>query len=285
MLSSRRICILYFEVKRETGALVGSEEAKLRDYLTELDLQAGDARLIAITPDMAEPPIIGAIADPRLTWISFADLHAAVDALITPPEDADAELSLLAEGISDRDRFLLRELQALFVDDKLFGGPDVVIVAANNAYPEYQHTHAYVCQPASQRTFQPQIKRLGFYASGAIQPEVPEILDHRGEVEISARNVAALHASGIESDRLFAEAIERYMAYSTYAKNAPFPAQIFLLAAPTDPGTRLFDRPIKNTTKARTGRGYAWTLGQRYARADALRRGPSTTDELAALGG
>src|SRR6185437_10303454 len=172
----------YFEVKRESGALVGGEEAKLRDYLKELDGLGGDARLITITPDGAQPPPIAAIADPRLSWISFADLHAAIDAIITPPDDAEAELLLLAEAINDRDRFLLRELQALFADDNLLGGPDVVIVAAKNAYPEYKLLGAYICQPESERTFQPQISRLGFYANGSIQPEVPLIRARRGEV-------------------------------------------------------------------------------------------------------
>ena len=73
------------------------------------------------------------------------------------------------------------------------------------------------------------------------------------------------------------------MATDPYAKNAPFPAQIFMLAEPTDPETRLFDTPIKNTTKASTGRGYAWTLGQQNARSETLRQGPATTDELARL--
>lgn len=275
----------YFEVKRVEGTLVGNEELKLRDYLTALDEQPGDGRVIAITPDAFKPAVIDAIGDPRLAWISFADLHSAIDGLITPPEDAEIEVKLLAEEVGDRDRFLLRELQALFVDDELLGGPDVVVVAARNAYPQYHTISAYVCQPASQRSFQPQVERMGFYANGAIQPEVPVILDRRGEVEVSVESIARLRTTGDDLDRRYADTIERYMATDPYAKNAPFPAQIFLLAPPTDPATTLFPEPIKNTTKASTGRGYAWTLGQRYTRSDALRKAPATTDDLTRFGG
>jgi hypothetical protein len=173
------------------------------------------------------------------------------------------------------------------VDDDLLGGPDVVIVAAKNAYPEYKLIGAYICQPESERTFQPQISRLGFYANGAIQPEVPVIQARRGEVEISPENAERLRATGDATDRSFADVIDRYMATSTYAKSTPtpFPAQVFLLAPPDDPETVLFASPIKNTTKAHTGRGYGWTLKQRYTRSEALRRGPVTTDDLAAFRG
>ena len=58
----------YFEVKRVEGMLVGDEEAKLRDYLTDLDGRDGDARLLAITPDAFKPVLIDAIADQRLSW-------------------------------------------------------------------------------------------------------------------------------------------------------------------------------------------------------------------------
>jgi hypothetical protein len=169
----------------------------------------------------------------------------------------------------------------------LLGGPDVVVVAARNAYPEYMHTSAYICQPESQRSFQPQVHRLGFYAKGAIQPEVPVIIERRGEVEISAESIAALRATGNPRDAEFARVVEIYRTASSYARGvgAPFPAQIFLLASPSDPETKLFQTPIRNTTKARTGRGYAWTLGQRYTKEAALRQAPATTDELAKLGG
>ena len=42
---------------------------------------------------------------------------------------------------------------------------DAVIVAARDAWPEYQEHHAYVCQP--QRSFRA-ATHMGFYFGGAI---------------------------------------------------------------------------------------------------------------------
>jgi hypothetical protein len=43
--------------------------------------------------------------------------------------------------------------------------------------------------------------------------------------------------------------------------------------------------PIQNTTRARGGQPWAWTLGQRYTRSDVLEHEPKTTDDLAVLEG
>src|SRR5437763_223318 len=98
-----------WERREGVDASIGSvssdpEIAKLGDYLAELDATEGDGRLFLLTPDAQRPSALDAIEDTRLTWIDFRSLSAAFDQVIE--EDA--------EGIADRDRFLLRELQALF---------------------------------------------------------------------------------------------------------------------------------------------------------------------------
>ncbi len=266
---------LLFEVKRRPGLINEGERKKLSDYLIELDATDGDGRLFVLTPDGQKPVELDKITDPRLIWTDFRSLRDAIDQVIE--EDA--------EGIADRERFLLRELQALFVEDGLLGVADVAIVAARNAYPEYLKIHAYICQPETTRTFQHGISRIGFYADGEIKPEVPRILERRGEVLFEPHSVAELRSQGNERDQQIADLVERCLADPTSGRSHGGTYQVFLLAGPGDSDTKLLSHPIKNTTKTRSGRPWAYTLHQRYTRSDALMKNPETTDELEAAGG
>ncbi|MDP1560525.1 MAG: hypothetical protein Q8M16_03925 [Pirellulaceae bacterium] len=54
--------------------------------------------------------------------------------------------------MSEREAFLLRALQTMLAEEGLLANPnDVVIVAAPNAWPEYNELHAYICQPFTRR--------------------------------------------------------------------------------------------------------------------------------------
>ena len=158
-----------FEVKTSRGAMHGDAEAnQLREHLKALDGSIEDERLIAVTPDPIEPPVIADIGDRRLSWTSFLALDQAI-------ED---HLEGLGDIVGDRERYLLRELQGLFRVDGLVEAPtDVLIVAANIAYGEYKDLGFYVCQPG--RRFREGISRIAFYADGEIKPEVPAIRHRR----------------------------------------------------------------------------------------------------------
>lgn len=56
--------------------------------------------------------------------------------------------------------------------------------------------------------------------------------------------------------------------------------QVFLLTGPDDPLTTVAPHPIGNDTTTASERGWAWTLGQHYARLDRLRAAPATTSGL-----
>ena len=98
-----------------------------------------------------------------MVWFHFAALHDAITAVLD-----DARLAP-----SERDRFLLRELQALFDNDGLLTTDEVVIAAAGLAYDEYLDTGAYICQPHC--SFRGGLTHMGFYAQQAIQSEVARI--------------------------------------------------------------------------------------------------------------
>ncbi len=119
--------------------------------------------LLVVTPDDTRPAVVSAIADQRLIWAPFAALDQAIEELL-----ADK-----TEVVSEREAFLLRELQAMLWEEKLVGAAkDTVVVAARNAWPEYHRYHAYICQPG--RTFQP-VQYLAFYAASQIYPVVARI--------------------------------------------------------------------------------------------------------------
>ncbi|MFD6952958.1 MULTISPECIES: hypothetical protein [unclassified Nocardiopsis] len=148
-----------FEVKTARGTV---DEKQLRAHLKALGEGPGQL-LFVLTPDATRPPVTASPEGQRVVWFNFAALHDAITAIL---DDA-----LLAP--SELDRFLLRELQALFDDDGLLTTDEVVIVAAGLAYAEYLETGAYIRQ--SRRSFRDGLAHMGFYAQQAIQPETARI--------------------------------------------------------------------------------------------------------------
>ncbi len=257
-----------FEVKTELDAL---RPKQLESHLAGLTGAFKDERLFVITPDPEQPQLVQDLPNTPITWFNFARLNQAIDELL----DDRTEL------ISEQSRFLLRELQALFEHEGLLEQLDTVVVAARAAYPEYERHSAYVCQTG--RTFRMGLKRMAFYTGGEIQPEVPEILASRDPVIFSAHEAERYRASDDQTDQMIARLIDELLADSPRTPGDPY--QVFLLSRPEDARTLVLPHPIRNTTRDKKGKPWAWTLGQRYTRSDVLERAPMTTDELAANGG
>ena len=114
-----------FEVKTVPNN-VGA--GQLREHLRMLDGGAKQELLFVLTPDVEPPAAVSDLDDARVVWLNFVSLAQAVDALL---DDR-------ASTISEREGFLLRELQGLFEAEGLLGAAeDVVVVAARHAYPNY----------------------------------------------------------------------------------------------------------------------------------------------------
>ena len=156
-----------------------------------------------------------------------------------------------------------------------------MVVAARDAYPEYERHSAYVCHTG--RAFRKGLRRMAFYTSGEIQREVPEILEDRDPVVFSAQEAQRYRVSDDDTDRLIGRAIDEMLADGPRAPGESY--QVFLLSGRDDKRTLVLPRPVRNTTRNRSEKLWAWTLGQRYTRSDVLKRAPTTTDELAANGG
>jgi hypothetical protein len=256
-----------FEVKTSPNAFRSSKQVEqLQRHLMLLDGDHADKRLFVITPDAELPTKVADLADQRVVWMSFASLYSAIEELL-----ADT-----AELVGERTEFLLRELQSLIRVEGLLPSKDVVIVAAREAYPEYQEVSAYVCQPG--RAFAGGITHLGFYAQGAIRPEIARIVYREDNVTFSSQEADARADSGSDHDQQMADVIRRLLDDGPRTEGNAY--QVFLLSGPDEPGTVKLPQAIVNTTKAASGRSWAWTLGQRYTSLESLLTHPATTTEL-----
>jgi len=245
-------CRLLVETKIKLNAV---RDDQLKRHLKRLDEATETNRLLLVlTPDDSQPSALDTINDERLVWARFTDFHQAIDDM----------LSEKSEVVSEREAFLLRELQEMFVAENLVASEyDVVVVPARFAWPEYEEHHAYVCQ--ADRAFQ-QVSRIAFYAHGCIQPLVPLILESHDHVEFTeCKHKGRL--GELVSANLKAKKRTEGTAY-----------KVLLLSAPDSPDTMKLDRPIPNDLVAKSGRPTAFTQNQRYVSSGRLRTATTTSD-------
>ena len=243
---------LLIETKTERNAV---DRSQIERHLTRLDsADEATTTLLLLTPDGTRPTVFDELNDARVAWSSFAFLDQAIDELLDDNK----------EVVSEREAFLLRELQAMLEAVGLLANPnDVVVVAARSAWQEYNDIHAYVCQP--NRTFQ-QVSRVGFYSKGVIYPLVPMILESHDDVEM--RRDAYEGALGQLVNTLIDE--ER--------REEGLRFKVMLLSAPDSTDTLKLEQPIPNDKKSKTGKPTAFTMGQRYVSSDTLLQARTTSD-------
>jgi len=246
-----------FEVKTARNSLSAGQ---LRRHSESLDKKAKLRQLFVLTPDWSEPVAVLESGVKTVKWFNFVHLSRSIDVLL-------ADESQL---VSDQERFLLRELQSLFVADGLVSPDDVVVVAARNAYGEYARFGAYVCQPG--RTFRSGISRVGFYADGEVKPEVPTIIGWRDGCRFDSRSAARLTSSPREVDRKIGALIRAML--TSGARQSGTTLQVFLLSAPDDGVLTLrLARPV-----SRDAAHDGWIQKQQYTRSAWLARAQTLAD-------
>jgi len=212
------------------------------------------ALLLVLTPDDSRPTEIDEVKDSRVVWASFAMLDQAIDEMLGDKY----------EVVSEREAYLLRELQNMLAAEGLLANSnDVVIVAARNAWPEYNDFHAYVCQP--NRPFQ-QVARIGFYSKGVIYPLLPKIVAAHEEVEMR---------KGLHQEPLGA-LVDHLVETGKRPEGGLF--KVLILSTPDSPDTVHLPAPIPNDKKSKTGKPTAFTMGQRYVSSEALAIAKTTSD-------
>jgi hypothetical protein len=247
-------CIL-LETKVVRGAV---NKGQLLKHLTRLG--KGDetiGRLLVLTPDEHQPIEIDQIQDARIAWASFVMFDQAINELLLDPQ----------EVVSEREAFLLRELQALFASQQVLGNAKaVLVVPARNAWPEYQKYSAYICQP--DRTFQ-DCQWIAFYADGEIKPIVARIKDVQDRVAIEPTLLT-------DDQRHLEPLVSRLISDGARPKGTH--NKIMLLSGPVDVETVTLDSAIPNNIRSATGKPWAFVLQQRYVDMQSLQSARLTSD-------
>jgi hypothetical protein len=152
-----------------------------------------------------------------------------------------------------------------FEAEGLIGVDDTVVVAARSAYPEYLRTAAYICQ--ANRSIR-RVSSMAFYSGKQIRREVPRVLAHYQEVEMSEENARRCESSDDQLGHKLASVIR-----SRLATQAPdLFNDIYLLTSRDDDETVILPGAIPH--EGRT----AWTQNQRYTTVDRLKTAVSTAD-------
>jgi hypothetical protein len=210
--------------------------------------------LLVLTPDDERPKVLAEFNDQRMDWASFSTLDQAIDEMLGDPH----------EVVSEREAFLLRELQSILEAEGLLANPlGTVIVAARNAWPEYNEFHAYVCQP--NRGFR-QVAHMGFYSKGFIYPLIPKIVEVQDDVVME---------KNLHKGRL-GELVNFLLERSLRLVNQRY--KVFLLSAPDSSDTIKLAEAIPNDKRDKSGKSTAFTMGQRYVAISDLLSAKSTSE-------
>ena len=140
----------------------------------------------------------------------------------------------------------------------------VCVVAGAGAWPFYLATAAWVGQ--ENRRFGG-ATRLGFYSGRQIQGLVPRIQHVVPSVDLTGEAAAALALSGDPAQRRVGGALAAALHDGTRADRV----QVVLLSGAQESDTATIE-PLRHDGDA------AWTLFQRFADLDLLRRAGSTDD-------
>lgn len=245
--------------------------AELKRHLEKLVGEYQSETLFFVTPDEEIPSEVELLRQTlppgRLSWFSFLDLDRAMEELLG---SGDGTNELERFVTSEHERFLLRELHDLFEADGLLGREDVVVVAARSAYDEWREHGAYICQP--DRSFRPNLKRMGFYTHKMLRPELPEIRRRWSAIVFDAATADELDHSGGPDEQELAAHIRRNLAGGPRLSGESY--GVFLLSRLDEAGTEVLTAAIPYHKKG------AWVQGQRYVRLAALHEQPASLEDL-----
>ena len=238
-------CKILVETKIIPGTI---NKAQLERHLKRFDSEEFSNKneyLLVLTPDK-EIPTLG--MDSRIRWASFSDLNTAIEEILTEK----------TEAISEREAFLLHELQNFLLKENLLQPlKNVVVVAARTAWPLYQQHSVYICQQG--RTFAP-VKYMAFYSEKEIKPVVAEIKSIYDNVFFDGNR---------EKDDL--STVINNILDSGYLESGSV-AKLIVLSDKDNSDTIKLSNPISNDLP------YAFTMGQRYVELDVLRKSNKTSE-------
>ena len=150
----------------------------------------------------------------------------------------------------------------------------VVVVAARFALDEYLNYSAYICLP--HRSFQPCV-RMAFYVQNKIDRRIPKIL---GQIEAISGDEIETRTDLTDSERARLRTLLKKMEPARSEEWSKRQFKIVFLSSPDSSDTLVLPDDIVNDSTTGSGRGTAFTQGQRYVSLARLEKGPKTTSEL-----
>ena len=155
-----------------------------------------------------------------------------------------------------------------------------MVVAGNVTWDVYEHCSIYVCRVG--RFFRG-VERLAFYESQSIRRQFPKIIHRFDQVEWTLEEAERRKGSGDSVDQKLGRAMEKALSPEGTEMAQGWGSeeyQVFLLT-PSRPQRRGDDghqMRSKDIPHRRTGRGSAFTQGQRYVSLHRLLSATSTDD-------
>jgi hypothetical protein len=258
-------CRLLVETKLVRNGL---NRDQLERHLERLDTSSEKDRMVLVlTPDDVQPNLIAEIDDERLVWSPFAALNQAIDEMLTG-EKSDTEV------ISEREEFLLRELQKMLLAEGLIGSSkEVLVIPARQAWEFYKQHHVYSCP--SGRAFQP-VKYIAFYTGNEIRPLIPKILDERPDPVVVERGKYHGRLGEVVNEML--DRYEKGTLPTGWDLRPGRHLKVFLLSAPEAAETIKLAQPIINDLTSSNGQRIAFTQNRRYVSLEALQKAKKTSE-------
>ena len=236
-------------------------DEKYKYELKSEEINRSEAILVYLTPDHEAPALLN---DKKVVWKSFKDVYELINELFDDP----------VLILSERDQFLLRNLQEFFEAEGLLPLEDeVVIVAASTAWPLYEKFQLYICQ--NKRSFR-KTRYMGFYANGGVKREIAPIIDQFDDVEFTEDAIRNNASLSYELQQRLLNVLAKDDGY----RNHTF--QVTDLKENEENALEKLDQVITNDLTNDNDRGYAYTQGQRYTTLENL-RSVKTTGELKKL--
>lgn len=250
--------LFLFEVKIKAGPV---DLKQIRRHLRWLEQSSATARrLFYLTPDADRPSVLNQLEAPeQVVWTSFKMLDDAITEVLSQPVDL----------VSERERFLLREMAEMFRQEGLVGGFDTVVVAGRVSWPEYLKFGLYACQ--RERSFR-DVPYFGFYVDKQIQGLLPRRLKWMPAVRFDEETARELRASDDPLNRRVGEAIP---AIVESTERGPREIYGVMVLTPADDPQTLRIEPVPHREAG------AWTQAQRYTSSELLLAGPEHTTHLA----
>ena len=150
----------------------------------------------------------------------------------------------------------------------------VVVVAARFALDENRKYSAYICQ--AHRSFRPCV-RMAFYTKNKIYRRIPKILER---IEAISRDEIETRTDLTDIERARLRTLLKQMEPARSEEWSKKKLKIVFLSPPDSPDTLVLPDDIVHNSTTGSGRGTAFTQGQRYVSLARLEKGPKTTSEL-----